>query len=89
MRGDREKVIVEEFIDFENEITLLTIKQKKSDTIYCPPIGHVQINGDYEESWQPTKVKKELLEKAKIMAKLITDDLGGAERLNNAFNDST
>ena len=78
MRGDREKVIVEEFIDFENEITLLTIKQKKSDTIYCPPIGHVQINGDYEESWQPTKVKKELLEKAKIMAKLITDDLGGA-----------
>ena len=77
MRGDRLKVIVEEFIDFESEFTLLTVKQKNRDTIYCPPIGHKQINGDYEESWQPAEIDNNLLIEAKKISKLITDDLGG------------
>ena len=77
MRGDRLKVIVEEFIDFESEFTLLTVKQKNRDTIYCPPIGHRQINGDYEESWQPAEIDNNLLIEAKKISKLITDDLGG------------
>ena len=77
MRGDRLKVIVEEFIDFESEFTLLTVKQKNRDTIYCPPIGHKQINGDYEESWQPAEIDSNLLIEAKKISKLITDDLGG------------
>ena len=78
MRGDRLKVIIEEFVDFETEITLLTVKQKNSKTLYCPPIGHVQIDGDYVESWQPEVIKEEQLAKAKEISKLITDDLGGA-----------
>ena len=77
MRGDRLKVIVEEFIEFESEFTLLTVKQKNRDTIYCPPIGHRQINGDYEESWQPAEINNNLLTEAKKISKLITDDLGG------------
>ncbi len=77
MRGDRLKVIIEEFIDFEKEITLLTVKQKNSKTLFCPPIGHKQIDGDYAESWQPETIKEEQLVKAKEISKLITDDLGG------------
>ena len=57
MRGDRIKVIVEEYINFESEITLLTIRQKNSNTIFCPPIGHKQEEGDYVESWQPENIK--------------------------------
>lgn len=53
MRGDRQKVIVEEFIHFEFEITLLTVRQRKGPTLFCPPIGHVQERGDYQYSWQP------------------------------------
>ena len=53
MRGDRSKVIVEEFITFNSEITLLTVRQKLGQTIFCPPIGHIQSEGDYVESWQP------------------------------------
>ncbi len=77
MRGDRTKVIVEEFINFKSEITLLTVRQKNRDTIFCPPIGHKQIEGDYVESWQPTNIHEKLLKDAKNISKIITDDLGG------------
>ncbi len=76
MRGDRQRVIVEEFIDFDYEITLLTIKQQKGETLFCKSIGHVQQRGDYQWSWQPGAPEAE--EDAKKMAKIITDDLGGS-----------
>ncbi len=78
MRGDHKKVIVEEFIKFETEITLLTIKQKSGPTLFVEPIGHRQEEGDYRESWIPAQVKGPLLAKAKRMAKKVTDRLGGA-----------
>lgn len=77
MRGDQKKIIVEEFIHFESEITLLTIKQIKGKTLFCPPIGHRQERGDYQESWMPGKVQPRLLKKAQLMAKKVTDALGG------------
>jgi len=77
MRGDRIKVIIEEFIDFECEITLLTIRQKNLKTVFCPPIAHKQENGDYIESWQPESISQMLLEKAQDIAEIITKDLGG------------
>ena len=77
MRGDRVKVIVEEFINFISEITLLTIRQSNSSTIFCPPIGHQQEQGDYIESWQPENINQNLLSKAKDIAETITKDLGG------------
>ena len=82
-RGDRQKVIVEEFINFHTEITLLTIKQKTGDTIFCNPIGHVQERGDYQWSWQNGMSLDHLLtypqlDEAERIAKLITDELGGA-----------
>ena len=77
MRGDRVKVIVEEFINFISEITLLTIRQSNSRTIFCPPIGHQQEQGDYIESWQPENINQNLLSKAKDIAETITKDLGG------------
>jgi phosphoribosylglycinamide formyltransferase 2 len=78
MRGDRKRVIIEEFIDFDYEITLLTIKQKAGPTLFCAPIGHVQKNGDYQYSWQPAPFTSLLAHKtAEAMAKTITDDLGG------------
>ena len=77
MRGDRVKVIVEEFINFISEITLLTIRQRNSSTIFCPPIGHQQEQGDYIESWQPENINQNLLSKAKDIAEKITKDLGG------------
>ena len=77
-RGDRLKVIVEEFIQFQGEITLLTIKQKKGKTLFCPPIGHIQEDGDYRESWQPFAMDEKHLKSAKKMAKAVTDALGGA-----------
>ena len=76
-RGISEKVIVEEFIDFETEITLLTIRQKDGSTIFCPPIGHEQVNGDYQRSWQPADIRVKDIKKAQEMAKKITDNLGG------------
>ena len=76
-RGDRVKLIIEEFIDFNYEITLLTVKQKNNETLFCQPIGHTQEDGDYKESWQPIDVELKLLEDAKKIAKLVTDDLGG------------
>ena len=78
MRGDRQRVIVEEFIEFDYEITLLTIRDKKGYTEFCPPIGHVQERGDYQYSWQPHEMSDSLLKDAKEMAKTITEDLGGA-----------
>ena len=77
MRGDRVKVIVEEFINFTSEITLLTIRQSNSRTIFCPPIGHQQEQGDYIESWQPENINQNLLSKAKDISEKITKDLGG------------
>lgn len=78
MRGDQKKVILEEFIRFESEITLLTIKPVKGKTQFCAPIGHRQERGDYQESWMPAKVSPALLRKAEAMAKKVTDHLGGA-----------
>jgi len=78
MRGDRQKVIVEEFIHFEFEITLLTIRQRNGQTLYCPPIGHVQERGDYQYSWQPQGMKPEQVKAAQDMAEKVTTDLGGA-----------
>ena len=78
MRGDRKKVIVEEFIKFDFEITLLTIRQKNGETIFCQPIGHVQERGDYQYSWQPQPMNHESLKAAQDMAAKVTADLGGA-----------
>lgn len=77
-RGVSKKVIIEEYIDFVVEITLLTIKQKEGPTKFCPPIGHEQKNGDYQCSWQPAELKPDQLDEAKAMAKKITDNLGGS-----------
>ena len=78
MRGDTQKVIVEEFISFQLEITLLTVKQHKGKTLFVAPIGHRQEGGDYRESWIPAKMPDKLLKKAQKMAKKMTDRLGGA-----------
>ena len=77
MRGDRIKVIVEEYINFRSEITLLTIRQKNAETLFCSPIGHIQEKGDYIESWQPAIIKESLLIEARNIAQRITEDLGG------------
>lgn len=77
MRGDRPKVIVEEFIAFDYEITLLTIRQKGADTVYCPVLRHQQINGDFKISEQGLFSMGALEQKAQSMAKAMTDDLGG------------
>jgi phosphoribosylglycinamide formyltransferase 2 len=76
MRGDRAKVIVEEFIPFEYEITLLTVRTKDG-IVFCPPIGHRQERGDYQESWQPMAMRADLLEAAQEMAAKVVNDLGG------------
>jgi phosphoribosylglycinamide formyltransferase 2 len=77
-RGDQAKVIVEEFIHFELEITLLTIRQWAGPTLFCPPIGHRQERGDYQESWQPAPIAPELLQQAQSIAQRVTEALGGA-----------
>jgi phosphoribosylglycinamide formyltransferase 2 len=77
-RGDSQKVIIEEFIPFELEITLLTIKQWQGPTLFCPPIGHRQERGDYQESWQPASLTPEQLQQAKVIAEQVTNALGGA-----------
>lgn len=77
-RGDTQKIIVEEFINFEIEITLMTIKQWDAPTIFCPPIGHRQERGDYQESWQPAAISAEKIQQAEAIAKKVTDALGGA-----------
>ena len=75
-RGDAEKIIVEEFVDFDYEITLLTVRTTEG-TLFCEPIGHVQEGGDYQESWQPQKMSYNALEKSHDIAKRVTDELGG------------
>ena len=77
-RGDVKEVIIEEFIDFDSEFTLLTITQKNGETLFCPPIGHVQKAGDYRESWQPYKISDEALHQAQEMAAAVTKALTGA-----------
>lgn len=77
-RGDVKEVIIEEFIDFESEFTLLTVTQKNDPTLFCPPIGHVQKGGDYRESWQPYKISDEALKQAQHMADEVTRALTGA-----------
>ncbi|MDG2139513.1 MAG: formate-dependent phosphoribosylglycinamide formyltransferase [Flavobacteriales bacterium] len=77
-RGDLMEVIVEEFISFEYEITLLTLTQDNGITLFCPPIGHRQERGDYQESWQPMSMKEELLMQSQNMARRVTSALGGS-----------
>ncbi|MBE9001033.1 formate-dependent phosphoribosylglycinamide formyltransferase [Nostoc sp. LEGE 12447] len=77
-RGDSQKVIIEEFINFEIEITLLTIKQWNAPTIFCPPIGHRQERGDYQESWQPALISEDKILESQEIARKVTDALGGA-----------
>lgn len=77
-RGDVKEVIIEEFIDFESEFTLLTVTQKEGPTLFCPPIGHIQKGGDYRESWQPYKISNEALKEAQHMADEVTKALTGA-----------
>ena len=76
-RGKSNKVIIEEFIIFELEITLLTIRQKNGETLFCDPIGHEQVQGDYQCSWQPAIINKDRLKECQTIAKTITDELGG------------
>lgn len=76
MRGDRARVIVEEFIAFDYEITLLTVRTRDG-VIFCPPVGHVQEAGDYRESWQPAAMSDAALASAQAMARKVVDDLGG------------
>ncbi len=77
-RGDVIEVIVEAFVDFNSEITLLTITQNNNPTLFCAPIGHRQERGDYQESWQPALVSEKDLYEAQDMAEKITEALGGA-----------
>ena len=71
-------VIVEGFVPFHSEITLLTVTQKDGPTLFCPPIGHVQARGDYQESWQPCAIAPADLADAQRMAGAVTESLGGA-----------
>lgn len=77
-RGDYNEVIVEEFIRFYSEITLLTLTQKNGKTLFCPPVGHRQERGDYQESWQPCEISEDHLNTAKKMAGAVTEALTGA-----------
>ena len=77
-RGDLAEVIVEEFIDFDFEITLLTLTQYNGKTLFCPPIGHRQERGDYQESWQPMSMKEEHLIEAQNMSDKVTAALKGS-----------
>lgn len=76
-RGDVAEVIVEAFIDFDYEITLLTVTQNNGHTLFCPPIGHRQERGDYQESWQPALMQDHHLKTAQEMAKKVTKALTG------------
>ena len=76
-RGDLKEVIVEEFIDFDYEITLLTLTQVSGNTLFCPPIGHRQERGDYQESWQPMTMSENHLKDAQKIAQKVTKALMG------------
>ena len=75
-RGDRPRVIVEEFVGFDSEITLLTVATKDG-VLFCPPVGHRQELGDYRESWQPAEIPREALQSARYQARKMIDALGG------------
>lgn len=75
-RAGAGRVIVEGFVDFDYEITLLTVRSK-SGTTYCEPVGHIQVNGDYRYSWQPQPMSEKALASAREIAKKVTDALGG------------
>lgn len=77
-RGDLKTVIVEEFIHFHTEITLLTVTQKNGPTLFCPAIGHRQERGDYQESWLPCAITESQYKQACTMADAVTHSLGGA-----------
>ena len=77
-RGDIMELIIEEFISFDSEITLLTVTQQNGPTLFCPPIGHVQIGGDYRESFQMAPISEEHLKEAQRMAAAVTEALTGA-----------
>ena len=77
-RGDIKEVIIEEFISFHTEITLLTVTQQNGPTLFCPPIGHRQERGDYQESWQPVAISGQDYDDACRMAAKVTDALSGA-----------
>lgn len=76
-RGDAREVIVEGFVRFDYEITLLTVKQADGPTLFCPPISHRQERGDYQESWIPAAMPADFLRQAQDMARRVTDALGG------------
>ena len=76
MRGDRPRVIVEEFVAFDSEITLLTVSTRDG-VLYCPPIGHRQEHGDYRESWQPAAIPAAAVASAQDQAKRVVEGLGG------------
>ncbi len=80
-RVETRRIIVEEKIEFDYEITLLTVRalnvEEEIETVFCEPIGHIQKNGDYVESWQPQAMSSEVLVRAREMAKAVTDNLGG------------
>jgi phosphoribosylglycinamide formyltransferase 2 len=77
-RGDIIEVIVEAFVNFHSEITLLTVTQNNNPTLFCAPIGHRQERGDYQESWQPALVSDQDIAEAQDMARKVTEALGGA-----------
>ena len=76
MRGDRPRVIVEEFVEFDSEITLLTVATRDG-VLFCPPVGHRQEAGDYRESWQPAAIPREALQSARFQSRKIVEALGG------------
>jgi phosphoribosylglycinamide formyltransferase 2 len=76
MRGDRPRVIVEEFIAFDSEITLLTVATKDG-VLFCAPVGHRQESGDYRESWQPADIPREALQSARHQSRKVVEALGG------------
>lgn len=76
MRGDRPRVIVEEFLRFDSEITLLTVATKDG-VLFCAPVGHRQDRGDYRESWQPAGIPQEALQSARFQSRKIVEALGG------------
>ncbi|MDC1106973.1 formate-dependent phosphoribosylglycinamide formyltransferase [Prolixibacteraceae bacterium] len=76
-RGDAIEVIVEAFVPFVYEFTLLTVTQSNGETLFCPPIGHRQANGDYQESWQPVAMSDNVLQKSQAMARKVTSALEG------------
>lgn len=77
-RGDAQEVIVEAFVPFVSEITLLTVTQKNGPTLFCKPISHRQERGDYQESWQPAAISEKFVKQAQEMAAKVTEALGGA-----------